>query len=244
MLSRLQRRLNGVRIDRRATVHPTVRFLQGAEVNGDVTLGEHVVVCRWAVLEAAGGSIRIGPNTSIGDGSSLYGQGDLVVGGDVMMASGVRLLTADHQVDEVKLIRTAAEIPRATTIGDGVWIGTNVVVLAGVTIGNGAVVGAGAVVTKDVPAQAVVAGVPAQKLRTRRGPRDPVPPDELESILVTPGIANICPNCGRVTTKGFKWDCLQRSPGAYVEPDDPRFAECVLDLATDTTTEPCWRCSN
>jgi acetyltransferase-like isoleucine patch superfamily enzyme len=48
------------------------------------------------------------------------------------------------------------------TIGDGVWVGAGVIVLPGVTIGSGAVVAAGSVVTRDVPANAKVAGNPAK----------------------------------------------------------------------------------
>lgn len=51
------------------------------------------------------------------------------------------------------------------TIGNDVWIGGNVTILPGVTIGNNVVVSAGAVVTKDVPDNCVVAGVPARKIK-------------------------------------------------------------------------------
>ena len=51
------------------------------------------------------------------------------------------------------------------TIGNDVWIGGNVTILPGVTIGNNVVVAAGAVVTKDIPDNCVVAGVPARKIK-------------------------------------------------------------------------------
>lgn len=52
-------------------------------------------------------------------------------------------------------------------IGNKVWIGMNVIVLKGVTIGDGAIIAAGAIVTKDVPAQTMVAGIPAKVVKTK-----------------------------------------------------------------------------
>ena len=56
-------------------------------------------------------------------------------------------------------------IGNPVTIGNDVWIGGNVTILPGVTIGNNVVIAAGAVVTKDVPDNCVIGGVPAKKIR-------------------------------------------------------------------------------
>lgn len=64
----------------------------------------------------------------------------------------------------------AARRRKRVTLGHDVWLGHNVTVMPGVTIGSGAAVGSGAVVTHDVEPYAVMAGVPARKLRMRFDP--------------------------------------------------------------------------
>jgi maltose O-acetyltransferase len=56
-------------------------------------------------------------------------------------------------------------IAKPVTIGNDVWIGGNVTILPGITIGNNVVVAAGAVVTKDIPDNTLVGGVPARKIK-------------------------------------------------------------------------------
>ena len=55
--------------------------------------------------------------------------------------------------------------PKKVVLGKNVWVGAHATILPGVTIGDNAVIAAGAVVTKDVPANAVVGGVPAKVLK-------------------------------------------------------------------------------
>ena len=61
--------------------------------------------------------------------------------------------------------RRAETIPAHIRIGNSVWIGANATITPGVCIGDGAIIAAGAVVTRDVPANAIVGGVPARVLR-------------------------------------------------------------------------------
>lgn len=86
------------------------------------------------------------------------------MGKNVSIGPQVMIITGAHQVGD-EYNRCSYLEPRGINIGDGVWLGARSIVLPGISIGRGSVVAAGAVVTKDVPANTMVAGVPARVVK-------------------------------------------------------------------------------
>jgi acetyltransferase-like isoleucine patch superfamily enzyme len=115
------------------------------------------------------GRCVIGDNVWIGPGA-YFDARDIVLERYVGWGPGAKVLGSAHTgipVD-VPIVQTDLEI-KPVRVEAEADIGTNAVLLPGVTVGKGSIVGAGAVVTRDVPAFAVVAGVPAKFLRWREG---------------------------------------------------------------------------
>ncbi len=88
----------------------------------------------------------------------------LSIGDGVLLGPAVQLYAATHPVD-AETRRRGLEYALPISIGHDAWIGGGAIILPGVTIGDRAVVGAGSVVTRDVPADAIVAGNPARAVR-------------------------------------------------------------------------------
>ncbi|WP_035602744.1 sugar O-acetyltransferase [Haloferula sp. BvORR071] len=111
-----------------------------------------------------------GYNIHLGD--NFYSNYDLIIldvcevriGHNCFIAPRVSIFTAGHPLDAPTRI-SGLEFGKPVTIGDNVWIGGHAVINPGVRIGNNVVIAAGAVVTKDVPDNMVVAGVPARVIR-------------------------------------------------------------------------------
>jgi maltose O-acetyltransferase len=78
-----------------------------------------------------------------------------------VVEAAVTFITAKHQIGEATQ-RAGAMRGASIVVGDGAWVGANATILPGVSVGRGAVVAAGAVVSRDVPPNVIVAGVPAK----------------------------------------------------------------------------------
>ena len=113
-----------------------------------------------------GKNIHIGKRVFINMGCRFQDQGGIYIGDGSLIGHGVVLATLNHAFPPND---RATMIPSPIRIGQNVWIGAGAIVLPGVTIGDGAIVAAGAVVTRDVPANTLVGGVPAKTIRTISG---------------------------------------------------------------------------
>ena len=105
---------------------------------------------------------RIGKNVFINHDCTFLDIGGITIEDDVLIGPKVSLITEGHPLNPAE--RKALTV-KPILIERNAWIGAGAIILPGVTIGENAVVAAGAVVNKDVPANTVVAGVPAKKVK-------------------------------------------------------------------------------
>ena len=109
-----------------------------------------------------GKNIHIGKHVFINMGCKFQDQGGIFIGDGALIGHNVVLATLNHAMSPRD---RGTMIPAPIHIGKNVWIGSNATILPGVTIGDGAIVAAGAVVTRDVPENTIVGGVPARIMR-------------------------------------------------------------------------------
>lgn len=137
-----------------------------AEPGRAVVLGEGTHVGAEAFVH---GPVRTGKNVSLNPRVHMDGgTRGIDIGDDTRIASGASLYAFDHGLNPGMPVRTQGVSSLGIRIGRDVWICANASVTDGVTVGDHAVVAMGAVVCKDVPAWAIVAGVPAKIIGDRR----------------------------------------------------------------------------
>jgi maltose O-acetyltransferase len=150
------RQLGGTRLRRFVAARLLDRFAAGAMIHEGVHFG-------------MGRGLRVGERSYVGRGTFVALDATVTLGRDVMVGPQVMFFTSNHGIaTHCPMIEQPLE-PAPVVVEDDVWLGARCILLPGVTVGRGAIVAAGAVVTKDVPPQAIVGGVPAKVLRFRAG---------------------------------------------------------------------------
>ena len=129
------------------------------------------------------GIVEIGAKTVMGQECTVSAYQQVRIGEECVIADRAMFIDFDHGIVEVERpIRKQGIYKRDVRIGANVWVGYGACFMRGVTVGDNSVIGTNAVVARDIPANAVVGGVPARVIRMREAPRelrwpDPVEPD-------------------------------------------------------------------
>ena len=141
--------------------------------HGRVELGRWSWLGHGCKIRCHEGVVSIGAKTVLGQECTISAYQHVSIGRECVIADRVMLIDFDHGMVEVERpIRLQGIYKRDVRVGNNVWIGYGACILRGVTVGDNAVIGTNAVVTHDVPANAVVGGVPAKVIRMREEPRE------------------------------------------------------------------------
>jgi acetyltransferase-like isoleucine patch superfamily enzyme len=151
----------------------------GPDVTLEIGKGAVLRLGRWSwighgcKIRVHEGRCAIGAKTVLGQECTISAFQHVSIGRECILADRVMLIDFDHGVVEVdRPIRAQGIYKRDVRVGHNVWVGYGACFLRGATVGDNCVVGTNSVVTKDVPANAVIAGAPAQLLRMRDAPQE------------------------------------------------------------------------
>ena len=164
-----------------------VFFGKGLELQiakrGTIRFGRFVWIGDGTKIRCHQGEVIVGQKTVLGQECTISAYRHVRIGEQCVIADRAMFIDFDHGVVEVERpIRVQGIYMRDIDVGSNVWVGYGACVLRGIRVGDNSIVGSNSVLTKDVPANAVVGGVPARLLRMREPPRelrwrDPVEPD-------------------------------------------------------------------
>jgi acetyltransferase-like isoleucine patch superfamily enzyme len=139
--------------------------------NAKVYLGRWSWLGHGTKIRSHEGEVHIGAKSVLGQECTVSSFKHVSIGRECVIADRVMFIDFDHGIVEVERpIRLQGIYKRDVRVGNNCWIGYGACLLRGVTVGDNSVLGTYAVVTKDVPDNAVAAGVPARVIRMRDAP--------------------------------------------------------------------------
>jgi acetyltransferase-like isoleucine patch superfamily enzyme len=148
---------------------------------GEIRFGRFVWIGDGTKIRCHEGVVEIGDKTVIGQECTISAYQRVRIGEQCVIADRAMFIDFDHGVVEVERpIRQQGIYKRDVVVGSNVWIGYNACLLRGVRVGDNSIIGSNSVVTRDVPANAVVGGVPARVIRMREAPQELRWPDPVE----------------------------------------------------------------
>jgi acetyltransferase-like isoleucine patch superfamily enzyme len=153
------------------------------EPRGEIRFGRFTWIGDGTKIRCHEGMVEIGAKTVMGQECTISAYQRVRIGDECVIADRAMFIDFDHgMVETERPIRSQGIYKRDVEVGNNVWIGYGACILRGVSVGDNSVIGTNSVVTKDVPANAVVGGIPARILRMREAPRElrwerPVEPD-------------------------------------------------------------------
>jgi acetyltransferase-like isoleucine patch superfamily enzyme len=168
----LRRRLmhRRLRTDGIAFIGPRVALQVGKK--GRIELGRWSWLGLGTKVRCHEGLVTIGAKSVLGQECTISAYQHVSIGRECVIADRVMMIDFDHGMVEVERpVRLQGIYKRDVRVGNNVWVGYGACILRGVTVGDNAVIGTNAVVTRDVPPNAVVAGVPAKVIRMREEPK-------------------------------------------------------------------------
>lgn len=161
--------------DLREASYVTIRLLQQLNASSDPdaiqkilseitgTVIDKTVAIFPPVYINYGKHLTIGKNVFINFNCTFLTLGGIIIEDNVLIGPGVKILSEGHPLPAAE---RQSLIPGKVYIKQNAWIGAGATILPGISIGENAVVAAGAMVTKDVPANAVVTGIPAKIIKS------------------------------------------------------------------------------
>lgn len=160
------------------SIGATVFIGDNVEINAlskkGIQIGNNVSIHRSTIIDCTGGIRSIGEGLKIGNSVGfspncyIQVRGNVNIGDNVIFGPFVKIFSENHNFSKIDIpITSQGETRKGVNIESGVWVGSSAIILDGVTIGENAIIAAGSLVNNDIPANSIVAGIPAKIIKNR-----------------------------------------------------------------------------